>query len=77
VRLAVRGALDGRSADVLFCGPLPAEFAADAEPVGYRLSHAARAFKAQALAALPAAAILAARGPAGFDGADEVLSRVR
>jgi hypothetical protein len=76
VRRAVRSALGGRSAEVMFCGPLPDEFAAVAKPVWYQLSIAARAFKAHALAALPAPAILAASGPADFDQAVEVFSRV-
>jgi hypothetical protein len=58
IRRAVLDALRERSADIMFWGNSPpAEFEGVAQPVRYQLTIAARAFKAQALAAsgLPAA----------------------
>jgi hypothetical protein len=62
--------LRARWADVLFWGdPLPREFEGVTRPVRYQVSVAARAFKAQALLALP--------GAVETDLAVEVFSRIQ
>jgi hypothetical protein len=76
VRRVVLDLLGTGRAEVRSWGhPRSAELEDAGEPVRYHLSTAARAFKAQALAALPP--VLAARGPARLSPATETFWRVR